>query len=260
MAGKRRRNGGNGRSGKRRNFKYKSAPKYLEQLYKTVPSNMPMNAVPEGWLGIEKKFFDTSASAAVASSATMTGGTADPIAPVSCLNAVAQGDGPSNRDGKHIVVKSVQVNGVIDWEYEADGTPNNIGAVFIALVLDKRTNGAQMVSQDVFTNPQNTADTCVVPLRNLLKSTRFQVLKTWTIHKPRGDWCPSTTTGQMRHGSQDVPFSCYLKMNLQTRFNETNINSDIANIEDNSLHIVAFTNDASRNPTLKYNARIRFVG
>jgi len=55
---------------------------------------------------------------------------------VACLSAPAQGDGDQNRDGKKIVIKSVQVKGQVSIPPE-EGTVDLPGQckVYVAVVL-----------------------------------------------------------------------------------------------------------------------------
>jgi len=67
------------------------------------------------------------------------------------MTTPAQGDGPSNRDGKEIAMLYLQINGTIalpSKEIQADA-PNGC-SVFVAIVLDTQTNAAQMNSEDCF--------------------------------------------------------------------------------------------------------------
>ena len=135
-----------------------------------------------GFLGIETKFYDTSLSASNISAPTdATAGEQDPST-ILCLSAPAAGDGESNRDGRQICMKYLSVKGVIK-RGEISGATNYLPATFfIAIVLDTQTNGAQLNSEDVFTNPAATNDTACSVFRNLQYIKRFQVLKQKTIH------------------------------------------------------------------------------
>ena len=117
------------------------------------------NARTAGFLGLEKKFFDTAvAMVALTAPTDAAGGEIDPTAlpgAVACLNAMAQGDGEQNRDGKKVVLKSVQVKGFVQkLGGELAAGPDSGTKVFVALVLDTQTNGAQLNSEDVFKNLQ----------------------------------------------------------------------------------------------------------
>lgn len=206
----------------------------------------------------EIKFYDTSLTAAsIASTADATGGEQDPSA-TSMISTPAVGDGEQNRDGKRIVIKNVQVKGTVARLAAEDvANPPSHDEVFIALVLDTQSNAAQLNSEDVFKNLSGNAAGGTVPLRNLLFSSRFRVLKTEVL-------CMDTTTsvegdnlhsspGVVKHFEWFIPF----KDGLIVNFN-AGTTASIANVIDNSLHVIAFSSAGTS--LLTYNARIRFQG
>jgi len=210
-----------------------------------------------GFLGIENKFYDTSLTAALTASTNWAGAEHDP-AGVLCISAPAQGDGESNRDGKKINITSAHVTGTIYCAAQANQTASDAApVVFIALVLDMQTNGAQLNSEDVYTNPLGNSIANVNPLRNLQYSKRFKVLKTKTLQLP----VPSITydgtnieqSGFVRSFRMDIS-----KMALPVTFTATT--AGVANVVDNSLHIIAVATNIDMAPAISYNARIRFVG
>jgi len=68
-----------------------------------------------GLLGIETKFYDTSRSAAALAAPTdASGGEIDPTG-TDALNTVPQGDSASSRDGMKISMKSIQIEGRIQF-------------------------------------------------------------------------------------------------------------------------------------------------
>lgn len=209
-----------------------------------------------GFLGIEKKFYDTSANGALVSDATMVTTRADP-ATVLCISAPEQGDGESQRDGKKIKIVSAHVHGSIVVPVQANQTAaDNMPKVMVALVLDTQSNGAQLKAEDVFTNPSAQATTCIVPLRNLQYSKRFKVLATKLIQPPTPTMAFDGTNIEVN--GTIATFKINKKLNLDVNF--TGTTAGIANVVDNSLHIIAVANSIASNPTLTYNARVRFIG
>jgi len=209
-----------------------------------------------GFLGIELKYKDSSlVSSALVAPTDCAGGEYDP-ATLLALNSIAQGDGEQERDGKQVCVKSVFVSGVVDLP----ATPNlTAGALipntYVALVLDKQTNGAQLNSEDVFTNPGASAVTASSPLRDLQYTSRFQVLDHVLI-EPQMPSLSYDGTNMERDGCR-VPFKLSWQGDLITNYIATT--AVVAAIQDHSLHIVAFTS-AATGSTISYNARVRFVG
>lgn len=219
-----------------------------------------MNARIGGYLGIEKKFLDCYASLVVIPAPTdCTGGEMQPEG--GCTNALsvpAQGDGETNRDGKNITFKSIFITGTVtQTALTTQATAITPPTIFVALVMDTQTNGTAINSEDVFTNPNDTALVNGFPLRNLQYSSRFRVLahKTFTLGPVTafndaagtGTAIPTTKTFTLSHVG-DIPM----------RFSNTT--ADVANAVDNSLHLIAFATSTSYVPKISYNSRMRFVG
>lgn len=215
------------------------------------------NARIGGFLGIENKFYDTGVVAGALGAPTdASGGEFDP-ASVNCISAPAQGDGESNRDGKNIKILSCHVAGVIAMAKQADQTAADfIPTVMVALVLDTQTNGAQLASENVYTNPSGNAQTCTTPLRNLQYSKRFKVLASKILRLPQLQMTWDGTNVEQSGGS--VPFRFDKRLNLPVTFNGTT--AGVASVVDNSLHIIAYAENTTAVPTIYYNARVRFVG
>jgi len=211
-----------------------------------------------GFLGIETKFYDTMlVDRAILAPTDASGGEADPSA-TSMISTPAQGDTEQNRDGKKIVIKNVQVKGSVQKQtIELGANPPGGQTVFVALVLDTQSNGAQMNSEDCFKN--TTADTGSAPnvMRNLLFSSRFRVLKSQIFHLD----VPISHFAVDSFSSPGIrrEFDWFIPLNLNVNFN-AGTTASIANVIDNSLHMICYTNSTNGTPLLNYNARIRFQG
>lgn len=141
----------------------------LLPLHGTIPRFRSMVPTPElKFLDTHLDYFQLSVDSA------MTGGI---IAPSGIASIPARGDGPSNFNGRGVVIKNWSVKGSFDLIREEDmAHPPNGRLAFIALVLDTQTNGTQCVSQDIFTNPGNVIAAMCSPMVNLLNSRRFVIL------------------------------------------------------------------------------------
>jgi len=215
------------------------------------------NARTGGFLAMENKFYDTALNTkAIVAVGTSAGLETDPTT-VNCISAPAQGDGESNRDGKKIIINSVDVNGVILITQQINQTITDYGSKdMIALVQDTQTNGAQLNSEDVYTNPAGSALTSASPFRNLQYSTRFKVL---AVHQVIIQPPPLTYDGtNMEQGGSIYDFRFNKKVNIPVTF--TGTTEGVANVVDNSLHLIAMATDVTLAPLLYYNARIRFKG
>jgi len=218
------------------------------------------NARTGGLLGVETKYFDTSlASSQINLVADCTSGEQDP-ATVLCLNGVPQGDTASSRDGFKIAMKSIQIDGIVRLDAQANQTAaDQVPYVFIALVLDTQTNGAQLNSEDVFSNPAADSQLAACPLRNMSYTERFKVLK---IKKARAPQVPMTYDGtNIEQQGTQIPFSMFVKLGgLQTKFQSGTTTGYVGTIVDNSLHLIAYVNNSALIPVISYNARLRYIG
>jgi len=220
--------------------------------------NARANVRTGGFVGMEKKFYDTSLSGTALVSPTDSAGAECDPATVLCLNAPAQGDGESNRDGRQIVMKSIGVAGLISIPNQANQTATDVsGVITICLVLDTQTNGAQLNSEDVFTNPSAAAAISPFAFRNLQYVQRFRVLQRIELKmdQPTVVWDGTN----VEQGGLQIPFKLYKNLN-DLRVTFTGTTAGVANITDNSLHVIAYASNISTAPTINYNARLRFVG
>lgn len=215
------------------------------------------NTRTAGFLGIEKKFYDTSkVNLDISNAGAATGAEADPNT-IKCISAPSQGDGESQRDGRKMMIKSIQVTGTVSRTAQADQTAADASAnVYIALVQDTQSNATQLNSEDVFINPSTSVATIANPLINMQYSQRFKVLgaKKFTLPVPT----MSFDGTNIEQSGVSKTFKFFKTCNIPVSFQSTT--EGITNVIDNSLHIIAFTDATNAVPTLSYNSRIRFVG
>lgn len=261
-SGKRGRSSGTERSRKRRMVRVRktsSAP--VEVTMATQAARLRRrNIRTAGFLGIERKFLDVYASdVAIVAPTDCAGGEVQPEGGCTgCISAPAQGDGEQQRDGRKITIKSAFVNVTVRGAVRAD--QNDVLAapqVFVALVLDTQANGATVVSEQVFTNPNDTAYVNTYPLRNLQYSSRYRVLDHKTMNMgPCYAINDAAATGSMVCSEN----TCVLSWNGDLNVTFTNTTADVATVADNAMHIIAFATTTNFQPVLSYNSRIRFVG
>lgn len=215
------------------------------------------NQTTAGFLGMETKFLDTFHNySAPSNQGDCTLGLIDPTGTV-CLNAIGQGDGPTDRDGKKAVVKSVQVRGHVAVAPTILGSAPLAGQrVFVALIHDSGTNGAAMTSELCFTNPGGFAATLTSPLRNLLWNNRFRILKSQVFDVTPQNLTRNLAATAYSHTGIIRQFDWFVPLDMAVNFKDTT--AVTANIVDNSLHLVAF--QSGSDALLSYTARIRFVG
>ncbi len=211
-----------------------------------------------GFLGIELKFYDNKLVASAMSVASdATGGELDPSATV-LLNTVTRGDGEQQRIGNQITMKNISLNGVINIPGQTNQTAvDSQVTVFLALVLDKQTNGGTIASEDVYTNEGASVILNVAPYRNLLKTKRFRVLRSMQINLKPYDMVYDGTNIEM--AGTMTPFRMDVPLNLKVQFTAASTET-VANITDNSLHLIGWVNGSGVGATISYNSRLRFVG
>lgn len=204
-----------------------------------------------GFLGIEYKFIDQTV-ALTAVSADWAGGELDPVGGVNCIGACTQGTGESNRDGRQINVKSIQIQGYALRPLASDSAdPISPGYIKIALVQDTQTNGTQLNAEDVY----NSGTLDEVAFRNLEYTRRFRVLGTAEVFP----YVQATMTDGANTASCQgnlCPFSIRWKGNVSVNFSGNA--GTIADIMDNSFHIIAAGNVST--DQVCYNSRVRFIG
>ncbi len=216
-----------------------------------------MRARTGGFTGIERKFYDSSlVGGALTAPAAANGAEHDPSTTI-CLNTIIQGDGEENRDGRVASIQSTFVKGTVSCVKQINQTALDNGTkIYIALVLDTQTNGAQLNSEDVFKNESGDGKLAASPMRNMQFTQRFRVLDTFEAVLESPDASYDGTNVEQAGLVQ--PFT--LSSNIQFRTQYSGTTETVANITDNSLHIIAYCNDVDLVPLINYNARVRFVG
>lgn len=210
-------------------------------------------------LGTESKYYETSkATTALVSGTDFSAAELNPTAGVSLISTPAVGDGETNRDGKKIIITQVEVKGMflINTLNAQSALPAPYYA-WIALVLDTQTNLVEMNSEDCFKALTNVA-TEIQPWKNLTLGGRFRILKMKKVivtNYATGNDSASTydVGGFRRH------FKFFKKMRLPVNFKTGGTTSDVANVTDNSLHIIGWCSAVSA-VNIAYQARIRFIG
>lgn len=221
------------------------------------------NLATLGFLGIEKKFYDTSLAATNLVAPTDSAGAEFDPSATSMISTPVQGDGEQNRDGKQISCLYLEVSFVINVAaIETTANPRSGSQCFVAVVLDTQTNGAQMNSEDCFKNTSAAQQLCTSVMKNLLFGKRFRILKQKTYN------LDSKAISHFANDSFTIPgvqkaFKWFIPLRgLKINFNG-GTTAAIANVIDNSIHVIAYTNTftaESAVPTIAYNARLRFMG
>ena len=187
---------------------------------------------------------------------------------LNCLNAIDAGDGASEREGKQVTMTSIQILGNVRYTgVEGTGTtPHSGQSVFIALVWDKRTNRAQLNSEDVFTNIMANIVGSGHLIRNPNDMKRYKVLKTWRLEQSQQNLLKEQVgvADQYTWNEQMASFEFFHKFKkpIKVRYVDTTTSpSTCGQIMDNSLHMIATfsSSDTAIAPVLNYVSRVRFV-
>lgn len=207
----------------------------------------------------EVKFYDTNLGAtAFVAPTDAAGGELDPSA-TSMISTPPQGTTASERDGKRISCKYLEIKGIVytvPVNNQATGFAHLEASVYV--VLDTQSNIAQMNSEDCFKNLSATAVMAPHPLRNLLFGSRFRVLKQKTFNLDMKTGSYDGTANQIDFSGTHVPFTMFIPLkNLVINFN-AGTTASIVNVVDNSIHVIGFANNV--NVFIQYNSRLRFVG
>lgn len=233
-----------------------------------------LNMRTGGLLGIETKFLDVTASVEqnITAPVDASGGEIQPASgAVGCLNAPAQGSSSSEREGRQIAMRNIYVQGMV--AIQGTNAPDVaiqdqvLPTVYVALVQDTQTNGVTVNSEDIFKNLAGTALMAASPFTNMSNSKRFKILKTRTILPKEFSAQSAVNDAAASTVSQNivqVPFKFYYSFgkgaDAKVNFMVTATTADVANVIDNSLHIIAFTSSIGQVPKIAWASRLRFVG
>jgi len=205
----------------------------------------------------ERKYFDSenTGTAIAASSTTWAGGELDPAA--NTLFSPTQGDEYNTRDGRKVQVLALKIRGYVQCVKQADQTgADNANLCRIILVQDRQTNGAQLNAEDVITS--GGANVAHAMFQNPAFFGRFRVLKDKTIamQDPSNtfDGTNVEVNGLIRHFKMNIKF----RKPVIVHYNSGNAGT-VADIVDNSFHIIGNTTNGDLASTLFYKCRTTFV-
>lgn len=227
-----------------------------------TPYKLYVPRTPGGQVISEKKYFDTrlSSHAVAITNSSFAGAEADPtLSGINCLFAPTQGNDISNREGRNCYVYSIQVRGVIEVAPQVgQSSVDQSQTCRLILCMDKQTNGSQMNSEDLITSSGGAPGT--FQYQNTANFGRFQILKDKIINFAQFNIAANGAGNLYQAGA-----SRYFKMNytfktpIRVNFNSTN-GGTIADIVDNSFHLLAGRDNADTPVNLDYQVRVSFTG
>lgn len=207
----------------------------------------------------ERKYFDTELDSSALAAVTTAWGIThrqDP-ATINTIFAPTQGDDFNQRSGRKVQVLKIQIQGEIRCDRQVNQTSaDSASTIRILLVQDKQTNAAQMTPADLL---QSGAGSVAIHMfQNPAAFGRFRVLKDkkFTLQNPSMafDGTDIEQAGLIRTFKFVVKF----KKPVVIHFNATN-GGTVADVVDNSFHIVAGSLGTNLAPAISYKSRIVFL-
>lgn len=192
--------------------------------------------------GGELKFHDVGLSA----TSIATGGVFIPAA--NDLTVIAQGTGESERIGRKIVIKKIQLRYRTTFNGVSGGSgPEAPETLRIMLVQDKQTNGS------LWTTGQLMEDTTPYAFRNLANSGRFNVLMEKTLSLDAGSGMGNGTSNDVNGKSW---FHSWSKIcNIPIEYDSTT--GAITEHRTNSLRMIVFAETGTQ-VSLEGVCRLRY--
>lgn len=212
----------------------------------------------------EMKYFD-SELATVALTASVTWATAmrdpdaTPIADMKCLFAPKQGVKVTERIGKSCKLHKIKIRGNLVCGAQTNQTLTDLPCnVRLILVWDTQTNATQMTGAALMRAPVAADGFLMVQeFQNIDNFGRFKVLKdiTCILQNPNISWDGTN----MEQNGVMKPFKITKKFNppVPIRFNAAN-GGTIADIVDNSFHILCVASSVELVPSINYVCRCTF--
>lgn len=208
----------------------------------------------------ERKYFTASRNGLALVDLTTnddwTGTEAD-ISSNNCLFSPSRGDDITDRDGRKVQVLAIKIRGFVECAEQTNQTVADQSALCrIVLVQDKQTNAAQLNGEDVLGGTTNTR--AINSFQNPGFFGRFKVLKDIQVllESPTMsfDGTNIEQSGIRRHFKITHKFA----KPMVVHFNSGNAGT-VADIVDNSFHIIAGFDAGNLAPSLSYTVRTTFV-
>jgi hypothetical protein len=181
-----------------------------------------------------------------------------PVATPLNLCSPTVGSALNQRVGRDITLKKCKVRGHINVAAQSGlNTADAATYCRVLLVLDTQTNSAQLNAEDVL-NAGSAADATINSFMNPNFFGRFKILgdKTIVLADPSLAGEVAGTNVIQSGLLRTFKFNVNLKDTV-SRFNATN-GGTVADIIDNSLHIIAGTNNQGLSPSLSYYSRVSY--
>jgi len=207
----------------------------------------------------ETKYFDTGiATTNIASDTTWAGSELDPAALT--LFYPVEGSDINERVGRKVTVTKIKIRGHITCAAQVNAVAGDDPSVVrLVLYIDQQTNAAQAQGEQLMATPSQAAATnAIAVFQNPANFGRFKVLKdkTLTMQNPNITW---DGTNLEQHGiARPFKMNVNFRKGLAIRFNATSAGT-VADIVDNSFHLIGLTNSTGLVPRITYECRVVYT-
>lgn len=209
----------------------------------------------------EMKYFDTEKNYTVLVARNDWFGTnLDPVTFDSLCNPV-KGTGVNERIGRSIKIHKIKVRGQVNCAVQVNAVQaESAASCRLALVRDKQTNATQMLGSQVFRIPQVAITTvnATQSFQSLDTLGRFEVLKDMFFKIEPPEMVYDGTNIEINGTMYLVEWNITFKEPIKVHFNETN-GGTIADIIDNSFHIIGCASNLNLAPSIVYTARVNYT-
>lgn len=218
----------------------------------------------------EMKYFDCELAASALAACTtdwVAGTMQDPATTINlgsaavatplCLFAPTVGAALNQRIGRKVKVMKIKAICTISIGAQAAQSTGDTGTnIRMMLVMDQQTNAAQMTGVQLM-NSASTGATTVNSFQNPNNFGRFRVLKEKRFAMSNPNITGSPTTGDVISDGLKRVFKMNVnfKVPVEVHFNATN-GGTVADIVDNSFHIVIGCDSTALAPALSYYTRV----
>jgi len=213
---------------------------------------------PGGNIVADNHYFDTerTVTAVTQNLASWTGTEYDPnTSAMLCLFAPVIGDDIFNRTGRKVFVKTIRINGQLSVGGETGGnSPELPCSVRILVYQDKQTNASQSQGEDVISS--GAGSDALHMFSNAANFGRFRILKDKTFVLAKNPAIAGLTGAFIANGD-DLHFKFDLNVKEWVNYNATN-GGTVADVVDNSFHLIANCIAGSRAVSLTYKVRTVF--
>lgn len=210
----------------------------------------------------ETKYFDSEreqTNIQTVAGATWASTGIDPTS-VNTLFAPVAGTGFNQREGRQVWVKGFRLRGRILWGINTGSATPQLGdTIRVIVFMDKQTNGTQAGGQLVIQSGTATTDPTILEWQNPENFGRFKIFYDKTFAKGAAPLVITTTPNYSVGSPATRVFKVKktFKRPIQVHFN-AGVAGTVADIVDNSFHILAADDKSIGSNQIAYKCRFRF--